>query len=138
MPDIDIGELSEVINDKMDRDLNNRTDGSGLRKLVESYANGTSWYKVFDEIQENGTIRKWCEQGGTWGTSTGDWASASVVFLKPFIDTNFHLIALGNWSSGGSSSCSITARSTTGFTGTYANNLYSVMPSFWRAYGYIS
>ena len=32
---INYGELSEAINDKMDRDLNNRSDDSGLRKLVE-------------------------------------------------------------------------------------------------------
>ena len=59
MPDINIGQLSEAINNKMDRDLNNRSDDSGLRKLVESYVNGAYWYKVFDEIQTDGSIKKW-------------------------------------------------------------------------------
>lgn len=87
MPDIDVGELSEVINDKMDRDLNNRTDGSGLRKLVESYVNGTSWYKIFDEIQENGTIRKWCEQGNTYEEIPA--AGKTITLLKPYVTDKF-------------------------------------------------
>ena len=86
MPDIDIGQLSEVINDKMDRDLNNRTTDSGLRRLIESYHNGTEWYKVFEEIQSDGTTKQWCEQGGTC-SGTADWYS--ITFLKPFIDNNY-------------------------------------------------
>ena len=82
--DIDVGALSEAINDKMDRDLNNRSDNSGLRKLVESYVNGTDWYKVFDEIQSDGTVKKWCEQGGYYSTGIAQGqGTATITLLKP-------------------------------------------------------
>ena len=89
MPDIDIGQLSEAINDKMDRDLNNRANSSGFRKLIESYSNGANWYKVFEEIQSDGTTKLWCEQGQT---VTRAAANTAFVFLKPFCDTNYTLI----------------------------------------------
>lgn len=87
MPDIDIGEIGEALNDKMDRDLNNRSTDSGLRKLVESYVNGSSWYKIFDEIQSNGTVRKWCEQGNMYEEIPT--AGKTVALLKPYIDTTY-------------------------------------------------
>ena len=109
-------------------DLN---DGKGLpkaRMVVDAYKSGTSWYRVWSD--------GWIEQGGAWGTNTGAWAEASVTYLKAYKDTNYQLFVQGNWSSADCSSCKITSRSTAGFTGTYANNLYSVMPSWWYACGY--
>lgn len=102
---------------------------SNIRYLIKSYDNGTNWYRIYSD--------GWCEQGGPWGTNTSNWATASVTFLVPFLDTNFNLSVQGNWSEGNSSGCSITARSTTGFTGTYANNQYAIMPSYWQAQGYV-
>ena len=93
--DIDVGALSEAINDKMDRDLNNRSDDSGLRKLVESYVNGTSWYKIFDEIQSDGTVKKWCEQGGR-GTKTSSYGYETITLLVPMADTNYTLLNCKN------------------------------------------
>lgn len=84
---INYGELSEAINDKMDRDLNNRSDDSGLRKLVDSYVNGTDGYKIFDEIQSDGTIKKWCEQ---WGRFYNNASVANTVNLYvQFINTDY-------------------------------------------------
>lgn len=96
--------------------------------ITQNYKSGTSWYRVWSD--------GWIEQGGGWGTNTGGWAEASVTYLKAYKDTNYQLFVQGNWSNAECSSCKVTARSTTGFTGTYANNLYSVMPSWWYACGY--
>ena len=96
--------------------------------VVQNYKSGTSWYRVWSD--------GWIEQGGSWGTNTGAWAEASVTYLKAYKDTNYQLFVQGNWTSAECSSCKITSRSTAGFTGTYANNLYSVMPSWWYACGY--
>lgn len=102
---------------------------SNIRYLIKSYSEGANWYRIYSD--------GWCEQGGPWGTNTSDWATASATFLVPFLNTNFNLSVQGNWSNGSSSGCSITARSTTGFTGTYANNQYAIMPSYWQAQGYV-
>ena len=96
--------------------------------VVQNYRSGTSWYRIWSD--------GWIEQGGSWGTNTGAWAEASVTYLKAYKDTNYQLFVQGNWTSAECSSCKITSRSTAGFTGTYANNLYSVMPSWWYACGY--
>lgn len=112
--------------------LNAKVNNSDLVQcevIVETWHEGTEWYRVWSD--------GWCEQGGAWGTNTSNWANASVVFHKSFVDTNYNLLVQGNWNEAGSSSCKVTARSNTGFTGTYANNLYSVMPSYWEAKGYI-
>lgn len=131
MPDINIGQLCETINDKMDRDLNNRSTDSGLRKLVESYANGSSWYKIFDEIQANGTIKKWCEQGGYVATG------GSVSYIKPYVDNNYTLIAQSVESSTYTTQyrqiCP-NSKTPTGLTGT-SNSGASL---WWFACGYIS
>lgn len=96
--------------------------------VKETWQSGTSWYRIWSD--------GWIEQGGAWGTNTGAWAEASVTYLKAYKDTNYQLFVQGNWSSAECSSCKITSRSTAGFTGIYANNLYSVMPSWWYACGY--
>lgn len=90
MPDIDVGQLSEAINDKMDRDLNNRSTDSGLRRLIESYHNGTEWYKVFEEIQSDGTAKYWCEQGGRVYNNAD--VPNTINLLKPYQDTNYTVL----------------------------------------------
>lgn len=137
MSDINIGALSEAINDKMDRDLNNRSDDSGLRKLVESYVNGTEWYKVFDEIQSDGTVKQWCEQGGIYGSWTGNF-TVTINFLKEFTNTNYSVQVMQK---GG-----INADAFNGFgivnmtTASMGVWLYSGVRDgfFWKAEGYIS
>lgn len=138
MSDINVGQLSEVINNKMDRDLNNRSTDSGLRKLVESYVNGTSWYKVFDEIQANGSIKKWCEQGSVLATSTtgSAYESGTKTLLKPFIDTNYSLF-LQNSGNDTSYEPKITDKTTSTFSYAYVE-AYQTNLTNWLACGYIS
>ena len=47
--------------------------------VVESYQNGTSWYRVYKS--------GWCEQGGELNASS----STTITFLKPFADTNYYI-----------------------------------------------
>lgn len=139
MPDIDVGELSEAINDKMDRDLNNRTDGSGLRKLVESYVNGTSWYKVFDEIQENGTIKKWCEQGGRYTVASS--SPHTINLFKTMSDTDYSIMICPAMNNAGDYTVSILVRSdmiTTSSFGVQKQWTSSTGYYYWKAKGYIS
>ena len=139
MSDINIGQLSEAINDKMDRDLNNRSNDSGLRKLVESYVNGTSWYKVFDEIQENGSIKKWCEQGGKNYCVSGQWTVIS--FLKVFANTNYAVTTGSEMSnSGDNPAAKISNFSTSSFDACFKwdTGQYKAGTLHWYACGYIS
>lgn len=56
---------------------NNKVDKAGNAWIVETYRNGTEWYRVWSD--------GWVEQGGYKALdSTG-----TVTFLKPFQDTNY-------------------------------------------------
>lgn len=131
MPDIDIGQLSEVINDKMDRDLNNRSTDSGLRRLIESYHNGTEWYKVFEEIQSDGTTKYWCEQGG----SVSGGGRKTVTYLKPFADTNYTVVSTQVFNTG---DYSTTLEGLSDKTPTSVSVDSRYLGAEWYACGYIS
>lgn len=69
---INIDEIAEALNDKVDRNLLNLP--SSVSYVVESYHSGTSWYKVWND----GFI----QQGGYYdGTVDG---FAWVNYLKPY------------------------------------------------------
>lgn len=59
MADINVGAISEALNNKADRNLLNTTDNVDI--VVESQlptsANGYTWYRKYKS--------GWCEQGGT-------------------------------------------------------------------------
>lgn len=97
--------------------------------LKETYNSGYNFYRIYND--------NWIEQGGTFDANTGNWASTSLTFLKPFRDNYYHLHLQGNWSDPQSSSCEVTARTTSGATVTHANNQYSIYPSIWYACGFI-
>lgn len=65
-----------IINGKADTDLSNVPNSKGI--LVESYVNGTSWYRVYSD--------GWCEQGGSN-------VSGRITLLKAFANTNYIVIA---------------------------------------------
>ena len=51
--------------------------------VVESYQNGTSWYRVYSD--------GWCEQGGSVYIIGPD-GGGTVAFLKPYKDTNYQIM----------------------------------------------
>lgn len=69
---------SELFNGKVDLPTGRSQSSVGL--LVESYVNGTSWYRVYSD--------GWCEQGG-YGTHISPYI---VNLLKAFRDTNYTLL----------------------------------------------
>lgn len=86
--------------------------------VIETYHSGTEWYRVWSD--------GWCEQGGR---ITG----TNVVFLKPFIDTNYSFSGVSINSSAAGSANTVTNMTTSGCTYyTYAN-----AGGMWEAKGYI-
>lgn len=55
--------------------------------LIDSYVNGTSWYRVYSD--------GWCEQGGT-GSSVGTDKSVVYSFLLPYSNTDYNSFAIGS------------------------------------------
>lgn len=56
--------------------------------VVESYRNGTKWYRVWSD--------GWIEQGGQLNKN----ATQTVTLLKPFVDAQYHLLILPNYGTG--------------------------------------
>ena len=140
MPDINIGQISEALNNKADRDLSNISSTSSFRRLIEVYSNGTNWYKVFAEYNPTtgDLIGKWCEQGGQANSS-----SSSVTFLKAFANTNYYITAHTITGDLGATWHSIIGtKATTGFgiaSGQYNSNPQSLQyNASWEAKGYIA
>lgn len=82
----DTGVILEALNDKADTDLNNVS--AGIDFVVESYQNGTDWYKLYKS--------GWCEQGGL-KLSTGTASSNTVTLLKQMADANYTITAMGKF-----------------------------------------
>ena len=97
--------------------------------LIDSYVNGTSWYRVYSD--------GWCEQGGVPLTAnTSSWASKTTSLLLPYKNTNYIFKINGNWSDASSSSAVITAKTTTNITYTIAVDT-AAQRGWWEANGYI-
>lgn len=142
--DINIGEFSEALNDKMDTDLNNRTNTSGFRKLKSSYYNGQNWYKIFEEIQSDGSIKEWCEQGGT-SLITSGYGPTSL--LQAYLNTDYTVLAIEYFGTSIQPSFnnadivaidSVTVSSFRVLGSTNADGALSGVTALWYACGYIS
>ena len=84
--DINIGQITEALNDKMDRDGNNiespKLPVFLVAKQDPTAENGYTWYRLYSD--------NWVEQGGAYTGSTNDTNVANgITFLKPFADTNY-------------------------------------------------
>lgn len=56
-------------------------DLSQVECIVETYHNGTSWYRVWSD--------GWCEQGGKVATASHQYGYTDVSLLKTMADTNY-------------------------------------------------
>lgn len=99
--------------------------------IIETYHNGTSWYRVWSD--------GFCEQGGQFTPETSGDTTSSVTFLKEFKDTNYQLLGSFHNSSVGNPGvwpshygCAWGTKSTTGFTRLTYQTSYN-----WEAKGYI-
>lgn len=116
--------------DEIATDLNNKADLSDMVEvqcIIETYSNGTSWYRVYSD--------GWCEQGGRT-TNTG---AETITFLKPFIDANYYGSACPNYDArtDGINAYvgNLTATTMTIYNKQYGTSSTSIMN--WYACGYI-
>lgn len=116
MPDINIGQLSEAINAKVDLDGNNAT----FPHIIDSYSNGTDWYRVWSD--------GFCEQAEYTAN-----ASQNVTLLVSYSNSDYTVLATVLTASPGTSyySTKISNKTSTGFTMT-GNSIGSM----WYACGY--
>lgn len=89
MTDINIGAITEALNDKEDRDLKNTDTGSGADAVIEfqnpTAENDYTWYKKY----ASGRV----EQGGYYtNVQTSAQASINISLVKEMANTNYHLI----------------------------------------------
>ena len=99
------------------------------KTLVETYSSGSSGYRLYAD--------GFCVQWGELGWTSGSWAINTKTFLKPYLNTSYIVLAMGNWSDPASSSCLITAKATTSFNVQYAINNTTQLGA-WVSLGYAS
>lgn len=143
MPDINVNELAEAINDKMDTDLSNTSSNpdvnafldallsKGVDVVIESQLptaeNNYTWYRKYKS--------GWVEQGGHIMATTSAWASTTITLPVTMANRYYCISRAGNWSDAASSSCTITAMTTTTFTITYAFNTMDYGGTMWEVKG---
>lgn len=86
---IDLLELKENSVDKANITLDNVSNISGFRKLIEVYKGTNAWYKIFSEYdpETGGFVGYWCEQGGNISVTGGD--NEIIVNLLKEFDGNY-------------------------------------------------
>ena len=92
-----------------------------VQVVVETYQNGTSWYRVWSD--------GWCEQGGQTAAGT----SITVTLLKAYTDINYNVQLTCVNKAQGDQNWTCSSKTTTSF-------VYSNSESFavdWQASGYL-
>ena len=133
-------DLASVATSGSYNDLSNKPDLSAKANIdlsnctkpyiVETYVNGTSWYRVYSD--------GWCEQGANNQTSDTN-GGYTVTFLKPFKNTNYNVTGMTVDCAGGTQCVKYTRKSAASISFWTTNNTtYSSMQFNWQACGYIS
>lgn len=122
MSDINVGAITEALNDKMDRDAHNVQSPSAVvvEKMDPTTENNYSWYRKYSD--------GWVEQGGHLFNTSGS-GTPTVSLLLPMANQYYDLF-IQTYSSG-NQSVIYTATTTTSFT--YTGN---VGKDSWMAIGY--
>lgn len=79
--EVDVGAVTEQLNGKQD------VLGNNVDYVVESYNDGTNWYRKYKS--------GWLEQGGR-GTLTSGAGFEIITLLKPMLDANYTLLNCNN------------------------------------------
>lgn len=115
--------------DEIATDLNNKVDKSDLAEVqcvVETYSNGTSWYRVYSD--------GWCEQGGVYNkTASGQ---STITLLKSYANTNYQVLLTPQYSSNLTNMTALYSKATNSFI-VIGNNNNSNYYEQWQACGYI-
>lgn len=104
-----------------------KSDLSEAQVVVETYKNGTSWYRVWSD--------GWCEQGGLVNVA-GTGVLTTVQFLKPYL--NIPTITTGRVNNSSSSTSVDKFNGVASVTSTHFTICtWTNMPSYWQASDYI-
>lgn len=111
---------------------------SEVYPIIETYSNGTAWYKVY---APDSTGYKWCEQGG-WleRTATG---ILSVALLKNYVNTNYSIQATNRAVDSYTSASTyytpyVLSQTTSGFSLSSNASISNIGYFIWEAKGYIA
>ena len=115
-------EFLQTMNSKVSVD-----DLAQAQVVVESYSNGTSWYRVWSD--------GWCEQGGV--TPTGSNGYDTITLLKPYRDTNYSVIMTGRTDTGSTQVGEWSQDTTYPYSTTQFKYYRIAWTSNWVAFGYI-
>ena len=116
---------------KLNTDGSNLGTGTGsgtVRAVVETYVNGTSWYRIYSD--------KRCEQGGYVLPSAGS-TSITVNFIKNFTDTDYSVTLTRVQDDGGTSANMFMLRQKN-TNSMIVNKISTSCGCLWEAKGYIS
>lgn len=96
--------------------------------VVESYQNGTSWYRVYSD--------GWCEQGGE--ILIPGASSASISFIKPYANTDYMImLTSADFVVGATPGVSAGSQSQSGFSADYPTS-EAQGNVYWECKGFIS
>ena len=127
MEDINIGAITEALNDKTDRDMRNVDTVSGgdavIAYQVPTAGNGYTWYRKYKS--------GWVEQGGLCNTG----ANKKVLINLPITmaDGNYTIQVTMSWSETATAQNEGAADPTT--TGFYVTSSYASVAGYWQVSG---
>lgn len=80
---IDIGQITEALNDKADRDLNNTQPVADyvVESQLPTAENNYTWYRLYKS--------GWVEQGGCNFQQSATWIKSTFTFKIPMADTYY-------------------------------------------------
>lgn len=85
MADINIGAISEALNDKSDRDLRNVDNTAGADAVIDyqepTSANNYTWYRKYKS--------GWVEQGGRVQSTSVDYQEQTITFPVEMADIGY-------------------------------------------------
>lgn len=130
--DIDYGQVTESLNDKLDRDFSNSIVPMDFIVATKSATNeDPTWFRMYKS--------GWIEQGGTINVNYNN-SSTQVIFPKEFKNTNYSIsLSIGGFVSSGVIQTSWENKTSTTFDihGDYsANGGTGTYPTNWIARGY--
>ena len=137
--EVDIDEVVTDLNGKADVDLSNTTptilfatamNTAGIRTVVETYVNGTSWYRVYSD--------GWCEQGGYKSGVSAANTMEKTSLLKSYINTNYSVQATNAGSAATSYTVKVGSASKNETDGFYIAMSNTGAAAWWCTAGYIS
>ena len=116
MTDINVGAITEALNDKSDRDLRNVDNTAGADAVIDfqvpTAENGYTWYRKYKS--------GWVEQGGKITLSGGSMANTVVSLPQQMSDTNYVISCTSGFAGNGDYSVTIAINTNSTTTTSFA------------------